>query len=234
MSMSINSEKKIKYFEGVLDQFLSTEKNMDTCLGDLRAIDGQVRMAGVDRAYNSIVGMATIIGDGIDVAAKACLEVLENLAQDKYTGEALVAAARRLIPVAEAVISGKPEFTPIEASVIAERGMDENWTATTQAALSEKCTAFIAIRRRFIEDVSGFTARNNEEDFRDVYMTIGRGLEETCNGVVEDYNRLKAQLEQMNVAINWNVDQAKEAASKVGAGNTASVNTDLTGAGMDV
>lgn len=234
MAMSINSGKKIKYFDETLASLMAKHKKIETILEDMRVASGNIRAAATDRAYNAVVEMGLYINEGIVAAGHASVDILDELSKLTTVGPALVSEAKRVKVSAEEVAALKLEATKIPSDVIAGRGLDENWTPATMEAFVAATTAFIKVRKDLINDIADFTSRSAEEDFKDVYMTIGRHLEGITNNTVDAYNALREQLEVAGHGLQASVDASVEASGTVGRVGDLNVNTDLTGETMDV
>lgn len=234
MGMTINSGKKIAYFDSTLEALMQCNNRIKTAVEDMRVASEAIRAAAIDRAYNCAVDMGNHMNEGIVSAGKASVEVLEDLAKLTTVGDALVSEAKRVKTTAEEVAAAKADFNKVPANVISSRGLDENWTDKTIAAFVDATVAFITARREMITTIAEITAKNSEEDFKDVYMTIGRNLEKISNETVDSYNSLKEQLDAAGNGIANAVADAAESATTIKTEGNLSSSVDLTGSVADV
>lgn len=235
MAIFVNSGKKVAYFKETLESLSTCHSKMVAAIEEMGATSKGIRAAAIDRAYNCAVDMGFYMNEGIVAAGKASVEILAELETKTAIGAALVAEAKKIKEEAEAVAALKIETPKVPAGTIAERGLDENWTDATVGAFAEAAANFIAARREMIGMIADITTKNAEEDFKDVYMTIGRHLEAISNNTVDAYNELKSQLELAGHGLSASVDAAVEAAGTVGgAVDNNNAKVDLTGEVMDV
>lgn len=233
MSMFVNSGKKITYFEKTLENLTQTNKEMQARVAELRAAAEAIRTVTTDLAYNAVAEMAIYLNDGINAAGKASCEILGDLAKLNSVGPVLVENAKRVGTDAEAVAALKMDAPAINKEVMSGRGMDESWTPENIAAFAEAAAGFIRVRKRMIDELAQNTSAAVEEDFREVYMTIGRHIETAANNTVDAYNQLKEHLEAAGHGLDAAVNNSLEAAQGVNVGEL-NANTDLAGAVMDI
>lgn len=234
MAITVNSGKKINYFRETLESLQVCHKKVNSAIEQMRVSAEAIRAAAIDRAYNCAVDMGVYINEGIVAAGGASVDILEEMSKLHTVGEALVSEAKKVKEEAETVHSLKVEFSKVSAETIAGRGLDENWTDATIKNFTEAASAFIAARREMITTISEITGKNKEEDFEEVYMSIGRNLENISNNTVDAYNELNNQLELAGHGISTAISDSVDAAKTVGNVQDMQFNADLTGQTMDI
>ncbi|MEG2262777.1 MAG: hypothetical protein RSC43_00435 [Clostridia bacterium] len=232
MAISVNSRKKIAYFEGMLDAILATNIRMTSAVEDLSKDATTISFAAINRAYNSVASMSNKMNDAMKAAAVASDHILEELTKDTFAGQDRVVAARRAKNVAEEVISKIREVALIPDPD--KGGMDDQLTTSAQVQVETHLTEFIGARRKLIDLADEITRKNTEEDFQEVYQSIGSKLETVGNDTVDDYNKLSENLAAVHISIKSLQDKAVEATAAIDTANGTSINTDLSGACMDV
>lgn len=223
MANSINSGEKIKYINSVRE-FLEISKTKTLKVVDeVRAASDNIRTAVTDKIYNTIAGAADLQLIGIRDSAIAISNMSETLSKAKMLGQKLVDDATAAHRDIEPLLTKVPDMDKIPESVIAERGEDENWKADTLAVLNDGCKKFIDIRMELISNISDATtkAKQDDDDFTEVYNALGKALETICNKIVEIFNLSKDAFEQAGIDVSKIQSSAKDVAAATGNNSDA-------------
>lgn len=235
MADHVNSQKKIDYARMISEVLSESKKKIVNNVQDIYNQCGIVRMAVTDKAYNNMVKIAALQINAIDTLARSVNnDIIEPLTKGAIYGQALIDAAKKVMPELEAVEAIKFESVPIEASVIEGRGLDENWTNATQEAFSEACLEFIQVRYNLVIQIGELTTKCNEVDMRDIYRDMGISFETICNSCVDVYEKMKEELVAAGILVAKDIASAEDAASHVKAVGTAGPAKSILGVEADV
>lgn len=222
MSITINSQDKIKYCSSVIELFDTTIKNYDRVTTELKAHTDICATAATTRLYNGFANLTNITLEAISKTLKViCAPVLENIANSAaLLGEQRKTAAMSAISEAEAVLSKIQEYAIVPDSELPD-GLHEQYTESNQAKLKAICQDYIGIRKKMIDDLAEITNATSQEDFKDIYTHIGAGLESLANSTVDAFRKLLDQVLQMNLMIQSDIDNALAASSTIKNANVA-------------
>lgn len=235
MADHVNSKKKIDYATMIGEVLSDSKRQIVANVEDINDQCGKLRMAVTDRAYNNMVKIAALQINAIDTLARSInSDILEPLSKGTIYGQAVIDAAKKVMPELEAVEAIKFDSVPIEASVIESRGLDENWTDATQAAFSEACLKFIKVRYNLMIQIGELTTKCNEVDMKDTYRDLGIAFETICNSTVDVYEKMKDELVSAGILVAKDIATAEEAVSSVKAVGTAGPAKSILGAEADV
>lgn len=215
MADRVNSGKKIEYAKEVGEALGAAKSDIQKSVSTIRSMCDDVRFATADRCYNEIAKISTTLISAINEYATGVAEgVLTPLVSGQgghMSGDALNAKVAATIPDLEAIAAGAPNIDFIAQNVIAERGLDENWTDAKKAAFGEECKYFIGIRAKLMAQIADITVKCTDLDTKTTYQNLGKKFEGTCNSVVASYNGLKEQLEASGILLQSAIEAMEQA-----------------------
>lgn len=215
MSITVNSGKKIEYAESVLNLVARIANQNQAVVTDLFNVASITKMAATDRAYNHVAEMANDTNVVLGDLASAIETILEELKKRSAVGPALTTMATRVLGLVAEAKAPLKDLMIIPKTTIDGRGLEEKWGPSEQATFADIANKFMAVRLDFITSLSDITKRKSEEDFAEMYMTMGRHIEKHTNSLVGRNNALVAAFAELGIDLSKSANRMNDVANSI-------------------
>lgn len=215
MGNTMASATKVAFCGNIGNSIMDVQKKIQSTMDDLHATATAARYAAVDRVYNALATCSSEFFSVLDANKKTLVEICEGLSKRTDVGEAFVASAKKTLAELES-IPGPVTFDPINA----ERAGDEVWDASMQARVNEGMSAWVAIRKTYIEDYSSAFKGIEDEEFAAAVKPIGKANEEFTNSMVVNVNGIEDALTELGLDISKFISSISDTATSTGIGAT--------------
>lgn len=198
MAVSISSKEKVKYSKNLGETIESSSSKLDKTIDSLRDFANSCKLQAVDNIYNAYCDIAGVLVDGFKVAKECGVNITTAVIKNPLIDANVKADAKKT----EAELEGVK--LPSEFSrITVERDGSESWNPTKFDELNTLMDSVSNVRKEYIIQLAEAKKyAGDDEDFRQLHMTLGKKSEEMTNSIARVYASIKQEITDLDVRLD--------------------------------
>jgi len=221
MAQILASGKKIDFVKNVTEETLKLQRILQEGILDVKKTANEINQSTFVKTYNALV-------DGINAFNEVTNEISTLLVNsaDNWSSVPGIAQVAKVGFEEASAEAKKIKSNIIEAKIMElPDDLHENVTDDLTRKFTDVLNDVMVQPREYIKRVAEVINDTSTDDTRNLYVSIGAGIERVTNAFVRAYNENKAELQKWNIALeNIQSDTQTKANTRISSvDNTTSV-----------